>query len=107
MAMTIDPVDDGLNLVAVVLLGLKVVRGPIGLARIRRSGWVRAAVDLGGKVIVDTFAGLTGQGQVGRMLVRPRRQQMVLAGHLENPVFFQVFVGVNRPASLCVDRAGS
>ena len=32
VAMTIDPVDDSLNLVAVVLLSEKVIRRPVGLA---------------------------------------------------------------------------
>ena len=95
MAMTIDPVDDDLNLVAVVLLGEQVVRCPVRLVQLSGSSLVRAAVDLGSKVIVDAFAGRTGQGEVGGMLVRPRGQQMVPVSYLENRVYFQIFVGVD------------
>ncbi len=103
MPVTIDPVDDGLNLVAVVLLGVEVVRCPIRLVQLSRSGLVRAAVDLGSKVIVDTFPGRTGHGQVGGMLVRPRGQQMVPVSHLENRVYLQILVGVDRLACLGID----
>ncbi len=74
MPVTIDPVDNGLNFVAVVLLGEQIVRCPVRLVQRSRSGLVRATVDLGRKAIVDAFPGRTGQGQVGGMLVRPRRQ---------------------------------
>src|SRR5258708_8187384 len=74
MPVTIDPVDNGLNFLAVVLLGEQIVRCPVRLVQRSRSGLVRATVDLGRKAIVDAFPGRTGQGQVGGMLVRPRRQ---------------------------------
>src|SRR6516225_3569454 len=38
VAMPVDPVDDGLNFIGVVLLGKEVVRSPIMLIRVRGSG---------------------------------------------------------------------
>ena len=95
MPVTIDPVDNGLNFVAVVLLGEQIVRCPVRLVQLSGSSLVRAAVDPGSKVIVDTFARRTGQGQVGGMLIRPRGQQMLPVSYLENRVYFQIFLGVD------------
>ena len=104
VAMTIDPVDDSLNLVAVVLLSEKVIRRPVGLVGVSRCGRARAAVDLGRKVLIDAFARRPGQGQVGGMLVRPRGPQMMLVSYLENGVYVQILVGIDRLAGRGIDR---
>ncbi len=103
VATAIDPVDDGLNLVGVVLLSQKVVRCPVGLGRVSWCRRARAAVDLGRKEIINAFAGRPGQGQVGGMLVRPRGQQMVLVSYLENGVYVQILIGIDRLAGRGID----
>ncbi len=104
MAMAIDPIDDSLNFVIVVLLGEQVVGRPIRLARVSRGGRIRATVDLRRKILVDTFAGWTGQCLVGRMFIRPCGPQTMPMNHLENGVHMQVLVGEDRRAVRGINR---
>jgi hypothetical protein len=105
--MTIDPVDDRLNLVTVVLLSENVIRRPVGLVGVSWCGCARAAVDLGRKVLIDAFARRSGQGQVGGMLVRPRGTQMMLVSYLENGVYVQIPVGIDWLAVLLRSSPGT
>ena len=104
VAVTVDPVEDGLNLVVVVLLGLEVVGRPVLLARIGGCGRVRAAVDLGGEEVVDATTRRTRHDLVGGVLVGPGGDQPVLVGHFEDGVHLQVLVRIDGLAGGRVDR---
>src|SRR6266446_5368538 len=103
MPVTFYPIQDGFDFVAVVLLGQKVVRGPIGLVWVGGSGRVCAAVDLGSKEIVNAFSRWPGQYFMSGMLVRPGGQKMVLVGDLKNRIHMKILVGVDRSACVPID----
>src|SRR5215469_5342346 len=102
MPMALYPVENGLDLVTVILLSEHIVRGPVRLAGISRGGRAGAAVDFRSEVVVHTFARRSGQDLIGRMLVRPSGQQMMLVSDLKNGVHLEVLIRINRRAGFGV-----
>src|SRR5262249_53247378 len=89
---TVDPVQHRLDLVAVVLNGRGVVRGPV-IARRVADG---VAVDLRGEVVLDPRSGRPGQYLVRGVLVGPGGAQPVVPGYVEDRVDLKVLVWVDR-----------
>jgi hypothetical protein len=103
VVVAVDLVQDGLDLVRVVLDVRVVVLRPVAAVRdpARRE---RVAVDLRREQVIDPVAGRTVEDLVRNVLVRPRRQQAVVVEHVEDRVHLQVLVRIDRLASLRVDR---
>ena len=107
MAEAVDPVDDRLDLVGVVLLGRGVVGRPRVVDRVRHAVRLDGLrVDLRTEEVVDAHAVRAGavERRVDRVLVRPGRAQAGLVDHLEDRVDAQEVPRLDRLAGRGVDR---